>query len=46
VWRSPLRAGVSGCPSFVSSCFFLPSVALASQQDSGFMELMLSATSL
>jgi hypothetical protein len=46
VWKSPVRAGGSGYLRFASYFFFLSSVALASQQDSRFMELTLSATSL
>jgi hypothetical protein len=46
-WRSFVWAGGSECQSFDSSwCFFLPSVAPASQQDFLFTELMVSASVL
>jgi hypothetical protein len=46
-WRSFVWAGGSECRSFDSFwCFFLPNVALASQQDFWFMELTLSASAL
>jgi hypothetical protein len=46
-WRSFVWAGGSGCQSSDSSwCFFLPSMAPASQQDFLFMEVMVSASIL